>query len=172
MRPFASIVFLVLLFVGCNKNAGGITSPIDVPAVIQVSYSLTDTLGNPKALFREGESFILHYSVANASGRDLHCWYKGPLDFFNVLSNNQVIASSHWDQAEPADLWTYGTFPKDTIISDSWVGPNNPWRTPRLSLCPGLYNYSIFIGIRFVDTVQIVTAPYSTGFAVLQSFAP
>lgn len=164
-----SAVLLMVLALSCT-NRVTYPAPIETaPPSLQVAYSLTDTLYNPKSTFRSGEIFILSFSMSNQTGKDLSCWESAKLDDMLIYLNDSVVAYNHYGQTFPAGLWVNTTMANGSVISDFWRGPNALGRGfPPITLSPGEYNYRIVVNIDFDDTVKVVTKPYSTQFVIIQ----
>ncbi len=163
MRTPSLIVFITPLcsLVSCNDQGTAPVLLLQPPSVVFTTW-LADTLNNPATVFQAGQSFKLQYTLANRTGNDLACYFHLPLDFFYLLLDDSLVASSRWGQPVPTDLWIKRSFPKDSTIANSWIGPNDPWRRPTISLPPGTYTYQIRVYIKYLDSVQVTYRQLST----------
>jgi hypothetical protein len=133
------ILLLAFCLIACNQS----TSPDTI--VLDASFALTDTLGQSKSQFHEGENFYLTFNLVNTS-KDTLTYYQGnssPPILFQILQDDSVCASS-------IDGYVFilvvgqGKFAPSQNLNSEWKAPTTPAQIPKVTLQPGNYKAMVF----------------------------
>lgn len=89
MKPFMFVLFLPLLFRGCD---GWIFAPV-LPGTALPSLTLHDLSGRERAVFRPGEDFEMRFSLSNMTRESICYSYTPPEVVFTILSGDSVVST-------------------------------------------------------------------------------
>lgn len=142
-------LFLINNFMSCDSGSINSERTLLKPVssqTLQVSFMMTDTMGQKARIFRVGEKFDAFFKLVNSSNEELN-WLNGedgPDAVFLIMKDNTLITSSINDRNFSDVIVVKSLKPGQEL--DSY------WRGPDIQLVPG--SYRLNMKVAFFNSIR------------------
>jgi len=112
---------------------------------ILVTFTISDTNGVEKHIFKSTEEFVVDFKVTNHSGEKIRYFSGMPVVSYSIFNKFTVVATS-MDFMGYAAVMVTNTILNGEVFTEQWIGPNTMGRKAEndlIELNPGNYQIGV-----------------------------